>query len=315
VSSLYVGIDGGGTRTRAVVADSDLVVKARGTAGPSNASQGSLAHVMEVIHEALDEGLAAAGVSQIDLKGICCGLAGVDASGLRERLQWGLEKIFGYGRILVTTDARIALAGATHGPADAPGIVMIAGTGAISFGRNRQGTEARAGGWGALLGDEGSGFSIARKGLASVMRDFDGRGPATVLRTLLQTSEGLNSPSELLQRVQRMDSTPAAVAAFFPLVLSAAREGDKVCCEIFRRAGEELGLSALTVTRRLEMEKEEFTVATVGGVFAAGELILEPIRRVLAEQAPGARIAQAAFPPEIGAVRLLISSESSSLNT
>jgi N-acetylglucosamine kinase-like BadF-type ATPase len=308
VSALYVGIDGGGTRTRAVVAGEDLVVRGRGTTGPSNASRGALARVMEVIHEAFDDSLSAAGVGQAEIRGICCGIAGVEATGLRQRLQWGLEKIFGYGRIQVTSDARIALAGATDGPEGTPAIVLIAGTGAIAFGRNAKGEEARAGGWGPLLGDEGSGYAIAREGLMAVVRELDGRGPATLLRTSVLSSEGVSSPAELLQKLHRADGS-SEVAAFFSLVLDAARQGDEPSRQIFQRAGEELGLAVLTVVRKLGMEETHFPVATVGGVFAAGEMILDPIRSVLGPVAPAARIGPAAYPPEIGAVRIAIAAD------
>ncbi len=309
MSALFVGIDGGGTRTRAVVAGEDLIVRGRGTTGPSNASRGSLAHVMEMIHEALDDALSAAGVGQAEIRGICCGIAGVDATGLRERLQWGLEKIFGYGRIQVTSDARIALAGATAGPEGSPAIVLIAGTGAIAFGRNEKGEEARAGGWGPLLGDEGSGYAIAREGLMAVVRELDGRGPPTLLRTSVLSSEGISSPAELLWRLHRADGGPSEVAAFFPLVLDAARQGDEPSRRIFRRAGQELGLAVSTVVRKLGMEETAFPVATVGGVFTAGELILGPIRSVLGPVAPAARVDPAAYSPEIGAVRIAIAAD------
>jgi N-acetylglucosamine kinase-like BadF-type ATPase len=309
MEAFYLGVDGGGTRTRAVVAGMDLVVRGRGTAGPSNASRGSLAHVMEVIHEAIDDAIASAGMGQGDLHGICCGLAGVDASGLRGRFQWSLEKIFGYGRIQVTSDARIALAGATRGPIDDPAVILIAGTGAIAFGRNASGDEARAGGWGPLLGDEGSGFAIAREGLMAVVRELDGRGPATLLRASVLSAEGVGSPAELLQKLHRAEAWPSEMAAFFPLVLEAARQGDGQILPIFRRAGEELGLAVATVVGKLGMEAADFPVATVGGVFAAGDLILDPIRSVLGPVAPAARVVAAAYPPEIGAVRIAIAAD------
>jgi N-acetylglucosamine kinase-like BadF-type ATPase len=307
--ALYVGVDGGGTRTRAVVAGEDLVVRGRGTAGPSNASRGSLAHVMEVIHEAIDDALEGAGIGQGDVHGICCGVAGVDASGMKDRLQWSLEKIFGFGLIQVTTDARIALAGAGEGPVDAPGIILIAGTGAIAFGRNAKGEEARAGGWGPLLGDEGSGYAIAREGLMAVVRYLDQRGPDTLLRTTVLSSEGIGTTAELLHRIHRPDGGAAEVAAFFPMVLDAARQGDPISLEIFRRAGAELGLAVVTVARKLGMLEIGFRVATVGGVFAAGPVILAPIREILEPLAPKATVEPAAYPPEIGAVRIALAGD------
>ena len=305
--ALYVGIDGGGSKTRAVVAGRDLAPLGRGSGPASNASRTSLAHILEVVQEAVAEALNGAGATLEELRGLCCGLAGIEASGMALRLQMALTRSFQM-RITLATDARIALAAATRGPVDGPGVVLISGTGAIAFGRSAEGREARAGGWGPLLGDEGSGYAIAREGLSAVLRDFDGRGPGTRLRSTVLASEGVTVPSELLQRVLR-DSRPSEIAAFFPLVLDAARQGDGVACEIFQRAGDELALAVTTVVRQLGMEGEAFTVATVGGVFESGELVLGPIRSALAKAAPAASLAPAAFPPEIGAVRIAIAEE------
>ena len=304
----YAGIDGGGSKTRAVICGADLVPRGRGSGGPSNPSRTPMARVLEVLHEALEEALAAAGLPAGDLRGVCCGLAGIEATGLADRLRAGLERSFVGTNVSLTTDARIALAAATAGPVGAPGVVLIAGTGAIAFGRNAAGKEARAGGWGPLLGDEGSGYAIAREGLMAVVRDLDGRGSKTLLRTTVLSSEGVHTPAELLQKLQA-DSRPSEVAAFFPLVLDAARQGDEVSRAIFLRAGTELGLSVATVVRHLEMERETFTVATVGGVFESGDLILAPLREAIAPVAPGASVAPAAYPPEIGAVRLALAAE------
>jgi N-acetylglucosamine kinase len=216
-----------------------------------------------------------------------------------------LEEHFGTGRVFVTTDARIALAGATPGGPDEPGVVLIAGTGAIAFGRGAGGAEARAGGWGPLLGDEGSGYAIARQGLAAVVRELDGRGPQTRIRTLLFESErNIHTLEELLAKIYRSEGGAGDVAAYFPLVLSAAKGGDAEARRILGEAGRELALAAITVIRKLRLEAEAFPVATVGGVFAAGELLLGPLAAEVHAVAPGARVGPPAYPPEIGAIRM-----------
>lgn len=305
MSAFWIGVDGGGSRTRAVVAGEDLVAKGRGASGPANASTRPLSVVVETILEAVDDATASAAVAAEKAEGIGVGLAGVESAGLEKPLVAALEERFGPGRVLVTTDARIALAGASAGEPDGPGVVLIAGTGAIAYGRNRLGDEARAGGWGPLLGDEGSGYAIARQGLAAVVRDLDGRGPHTAIRDLLFASErGIHSLEELLAKIYRSSGGAVDVAAYFPIVLSAARTGDSEARRILREAGQELALAAVTVIRKLGLEKDAFPVSTVGGVFAAGDLLLAPLLSALREAAPDARVGPPAYPPEIGAVRL-----------
>jgi N-acetylglucosamine kinase len=262
--------------------------------------------VVETILEAVGDAAASAAVAVERAEHVGVGLAGVESAGLGKPLTAALEEHFGAGHVLVTTDARIALAGASPGDPDGPGVVLIAGTGAIAYGRNRDGAEARAGGWGPLLGDEGSGYAIARQGLAAVVRDLDGRGPKTAIRRLLFESErGIHSLEELLAKIYRSEGGAGDVAAYFPVVLSAARGGDPEARRILAEAGTELALAAVTVIRKLGLEKETFQVSTVGGVFAAGELLLGPLAASLHEVAPGARVGPPAYPPEIGAIRLV----------
>lgn len=303
---LFIGVDGGGSHTRAVVAGEDLVPKGRGSAGPANAATRPLPRVVAAVSEAVADSARAAGIDPADAAGIACGLAGIDTAGIAHRVVAALDEIYGRGKVLVTNDARIALAGAVAGPVDGPGIVLIAGTGAIAFGRGTDGTEARAGGWGPVIGDEGSGYAIAQRGLTAVVRSLDGRGPTTRIRDLLFASEGMSSPDELLHRIYRTDGGAGDVAAYFPLVMAAAKEGDAVALAILAEAGEELSLAVVTVIRKLRLEREAFDVAAVGGVFSAGDLILGPLREKIRAVAPGARLHPPVYAPEIGAVRLAL---------
>lgn len=307
----YVGVDGGGTRTRAVVAGRDLVPRGRGASGPANAASNPVPRVVEAVREAVDDALSAAGVSHTSVACVSCGLAGVESTAAGTRLRAALEGVYGEGRVVVTTDARIALAGATEGPPGTPGVVLIAGTGAIAFGANPRGDEARAGGWGPIIGDEGSGYDIARRGLAAVVRSLDGRGPHTFMADALLLSEGTRSVLELVQKLNRAGEGPRDVGAYFPIVLSAARRGDSSARSILEEAGEELALAAVTVVKKLEMAHESFLVAATGGVFSAGELILSPIRRRLAAEAPHATLGPPAHAPDIGAIRLALAMEAS----
>jgi N-acetylglucosamine kinase-like BadF-type ATPase len=303
--AFWIGVDGGGTRTRAVVTGEDLVPMGRGASGPANASTRPLPLVVETILEAVGDAAASAGVATARAEKVGVGLAGVESAGLVAPLTAALEEHVGAGRVLLTTDARIALAGASPGDPEGPGVVLIAGTGAIAYGRSADGVEARAGGWGPLLGDEGSGYAIARQGLAAVVRDLDGRGPKTAIRELLFRSErGIHTLEELLAKIYRSEGGAGDVAGYFPIVLAAAKAGDAEACRILGDAGKELALAALTVIRKLHLESESFPVSTVGGVFAAGDLLLGPLAAALHAVAPLARVGPPAYPPEIGAIRL-----------
>lgn len=306
MSSLYAGVDGGGTRTRAVVAAPDLLALGRGASGPANASRVPVPRLVQSVTEAVDDALEMAGASRADLAVLSCGLAGVDASAMKGRLVAALEAVYGAGRVRVTTDARIALAGALPDPVADSGAVLIAGTGAICFGRNAHGLEERAGGWGAIIGDEGSASEIARRGLAVVARDVDGRGPRTRMTEALHSTEGTRSAVEMVRRLFRPDAGPTDTAAYFPVVVEAARQGDEAALEILAWAGSELAHTALTVLRKLGIAAEPVTVATVGGVFSAGDLVLRPLREGLLAGAPRARLGPPAHVPEIGAIRLAL---------
>lgn len=305
MAAFWIGVDGGGTRTRAVVAGEDLVPMGSGASGPANASTRPLPLVVETVLEAAGDAAASAAVAAAHAERVGVGLAGVESAGLVAPLTAALEEHFGAGRVLVTTDARIALAGASPGDPQGPGVVLIAGTGAIAYGRSAGGAEARAGGWGPLLGDEGSGYAIARQGLAAVVRDLDGRGPKTAIREMLfRSARGIHTLEELLAKIYRSEGGAGDVAAYFPIVLAAAKAGDAEARRILGEAGRELALAALTVIRKLQLENSSFPVSTVGGVFSAGDLLVGPLAAALHAVAPGAQVGPPAYPPEIGAIRL-----------
>jgi N-acetylmuramic acid 6-phosphate etherase len=306
VAPLFIGIDGGGTRTRAVVAGADLAPLGRGASGPANAATRPLPRIVETVHEAALDALAAAGVADRAPDGVAIGLAGIDSIHDRRPLLAALEGVFARGRVLLTSDARIALAGASPDALDVPAIVLIAGTGAIAFGQGRDAATARAGGYGPVIGDEGSGYAIARQGLRAVVREIDGRGPKTAIRDRLFATEDVHSITDLLERVYRSEGGAADVAAYFPLILAAAREGDAEARRILAEAALELALDVVTVIRKLGLERESFPVATIGGVFSAGAPLLDPLRAAIAAVAPGAVVGPPAFPPEIGAIRLAL---------
>jgi N-acetylglucosamine kinase-like BadF-type ATPase len=304
MEELYLGLDGGGSRTRAVVVDGNLEVLGRAESGASNYLRVGIAAATAALTESISGALERAGRRIDDLAWAYCGIAGSDHPAHRDVLVHAVEGLFPRGNFTIDSDARIALEGAVG----EVGIVVISGTGSVAFGRNRAGDEARAGGWGPLLGDEGSGYAIARAGLTTVVRASDGRGPATAMTGLLCSLHGMCSPADLRYFIYSEESTASRIATLNRIVVEAAREGDRAATRILDEAGEELALSALAVARALDLVEEEFVVSHVGGAFQAGDLLLRPFRRELLVHAPRCRIEPPLAEPTIGAARLAIRS-------
>jgi N-acetylglucosamine kinase-like BadF-type ATPase len=300
---LYLGIDGGGSKTSVVVVDGEMSVLGRGVAGPSNHLRVGLNEASRELERGIAEAVKAAGVSIVEIEYAYAGIAGSDHPRHRANMVEVLRVFFPKDNFTVDSDARIAL---TAGVGFGAGIVIIAGTGSVAFGRNQRGQEARAGGWGPTIGDEGSGYSIARRGLSAVARAFDGRGPVTELTDLLCSRFDMCDPEDLPYFVYAPSTHADDIAACCRVVFEAARDGDPVAATILAKEGEELGTTIMAVARRLKMLAETFPVATVGGAFGAGELLLAPLRKVLDAEAPGASLTKPVETPAEGAARMAI---------
>lgn len=297
---LVLGVDGGGTKTRAVVADGRARVLGEGVSGPSNPLRVGVHEAATAIREAAERACAAAGVRRLEIDAAEVGLAGVRREDLRERMRDALSAL-GAKTVEVVTDADIALYGATAGQ---PGLVIIAGTGSVCLGVNARGRQVWAGGWGPVAGDEGSGSWIARGALRAVARATDGRGRRTSLVEAACDYFDVTKPEDLSTAVYAPSMTNNRIAGFGRHVIDAAKRRDGVAREIVEEAGRELALAAATVIRRLRMERESFTVGYVGGVFHAGELILEPLREGVWKVARGARLSPPALAPAEAAARM-----------
>src|SRR5205809_705809 len=248
-----LGIDAGGTKTVCLLADQRGSIVSEGRGGDANLqSSGELA-VEKVLHEVME---TAIGDRAVTPSAICLGIAGVDRES-DERTVRAIMRRIGYkSRTLVVNDALIAL---VAGAGDAAGVVIIAGTGSIVYGRNANGEAARAGGWGHMIGDEGSGYWIGREALAAVMRAGDGRGPETQLSGEILQHFDVTDVSRLPRIVYDREQPRMAVAALGPLVQRVSEQGDAVATRILERAAEEIVLAARSVTLRLEMRGDAFT--------------------------------------------------------
>src|SRR6202521_4901153 len=186
-----LGIDAGGTKTVCLLADAQGAVVSEGRGPGANLHAAGELAVEKVLHEVME---TAIGDRDISPAAICLGVAGVDRADEARTVGAIMRRIARHSRVLVVNDALIAL---VAGAGDAPGILLNAGTGSIAYGRNATGEAARAGGWGHMIGDEGSGYWIGREALAAVMRAADGRGPETRLTAELLEHFNIDDTSRL----------------------------------------------------------------------------------------------------------------------
>lgn len=296
-----VGVDGGGTKTHAVIMDFNFDVLGEGFAGPSNPLRVGIVNAAAAVREAIDRACAAAALRRADLVAAEIGLAGASRNELRARMREALHGT-GIGEIIVVGDADIALYGATEGE---PGLIVIAGTGSICCGINGRGKKICAGGWGPVAGDEGGGAWIARRALRAIAHAADGRGAVTSLTNAACAYFHVSDSNDLSTAIYAPTITNERLAGLGRFVIEAAKAKDRVACEILAEAGKELGVMAAAVIRNLKLERDVFQVAYVGGVFAASEeLVLSSMREQVKAIAPQAYLAPPRFSPPIAAARM-----------
>ena len=293
-----IGIDAGGTKTVALLADADGHVLAEGRAGAANLHTEGELEVEKILHTVID--LATDG-RDVALSAVCLGIAGVDRED-DARIIRGIMRRMGYrSNTVIVNDAMIAL---VAGAGANPGVVVIAGTGSIVYGVSQHGVAARAGGWGPTLGDEGSGYWVGRRALAAVMRDADGRGPRTSLTPRVLRHFSLPNPQALVAEVYHRPQGRRAISSLAAVVDLAREEGDPVAMDIMTRAADELALAAASVIKRLEMRGEQFPILLAGGMLKESPWLASAVRERLAEVAPRSTVSLLTAEPAVGAVRL-----------
>ncbi|HTQ53018.1 MAG TPA: BadF/BadG/BcrA/BcrD ATPase family protein [Bryobacteraceae bacterium] len=266
---LFLGVDGGQSDTHAMIGDETGRVIGVGRGGPCN-------------HAGRAEGRQRLVRAVTDAVGAACAQAGLDPGATRFAAacfgmsggpadkQAILEQILAADNLVVTDDAVIALAGATAGE---PGIITIAGTGSIAFGRHADGRSARTGGWGYIYGDEGSAFDIVRQALRAALRAEEGWGPPTALRAGLLESTGAAGANDLLHRFYTDEWPRSRVAELAPRVDAIAAAGDPVARDILHHAAQQLALLTSSVRGQLWQPGEPVRVAWAGGVFRSRLLL------------------------------------------
>ena len=299
--AFYVlGLDAGGTKTVCQLADDQGAILAEVRGPGANLQASGELNVEKVLHDAMEEAI---GDRPIVPAAICLGIAGVDRAD-DEAVVRGIMKRIGYkARVLVVNDALVALEAGAPGE---PGVVIVSGTGSIAYGRNSAGEAARAGGWGYVLGDEGSGYWIGRAALRAVLREADRRGPKTALTTLLLRHFGVAQAQNLIHEVYHSNLKPHAIGALAQCVQAAHADGDAVAAAILVGAADELEGSGVSVARRLRLVGDPFRFILSGGIFRAVPWLRQELERRLPQTIPDSTVSLLDREPAAGAVAFAI---------
>lgn len=293
-----LGIDAGGSKTVAWLADQDGRVLGEGRGSGANLhSAGELATekaLYEVMHGALGDRPSMPEV-------VAVGMAGMDRPDDEAVVRGILRRLGCRGRIVAVNDAHIAL---VAGADELPGVAIIAGTGSIAYGIGPAGTAARAGGWGEVYGDEGSAFWVGARALAAVVRAADRRGPATALTAFVLRHAGAERIDQLVRHVHTRPDRRPFITAMAGLVARADADGDAVAGEILRAATDELTLAARSVVEQLGMRGDRFHVVLSGGLFKMAPVMASLVAARVTDLAPKATTGLLTDEPALGAVRL-----------
>jgi glucosamine kinase len=274
--ALYLGVDGGGSKTLAIIVDAAGHECGRGIAGSSNHEAVGPEQAVAALQAAVAAASAAARVT-VPVRAAWLGLAGIDR---RRDIEMLLPRVSAFASaVRLTNDAELLLGALPH----RIGAAVIAGTGSIALGRNEMGATVRAGGWGHVLGDEGSGYGIGREALQATVRAADGRGPATTLLTSILNAWNLTEPESLMEHVyQPFDKT--TIASLAPLVLASAAAGDLISRRIVAHAARELALAVSTVAHALGFRRDHLPLAVGGGLLVHQPRLRAQVLRRIASQ-------------------------------
>src|ERR1700683_3140414 len=300
-----MGIDGGATKTLAAVLDLGAGVLHLGHAGPSNEDAVGEKAAVAALLAAADEAIARAGISSEDLAGAVLAVAGTDTDSVAEHVAGARTEQW-----LVVNDVVGAWATATGAT---PGVAVISGTGSNVFGVTLDGGDARAwraGGWGHLLGDEGSGYWLGVQSIKAALRDREASGPATALSEAACAFFRMPSVEAVASHVYSKPLTKGEIAAFATETARVAAAGDAIARELYERGARELAAQVAAVIDESALgggdSPEGFPVGLIGSAFKAGEVFVEPLARAVREHAPQARVGVVEMAPVGGSLLLAL---------
>lgn len=294
---IFMGIDGGGTGVRVVLAGADLVVLGQGEAGGVNPNVQTPAVAESHLRTAIQQAITTAHIDPAHITAVTVGIAGTsynDSSG--DWLRHTLTDLLPQAQVIVSSDAEIALVGA-HGAAR--GVIVMAGTGSVAYGINEQGRHARAGGYGFLLGDEGSGYWLGREAVTAVVQTFYEQGAPTRLTEPVLATLALSHADHIIGWVYASHPDKnTTIASLAPQVLHCAAEGDTAAINIVQRGTLALAQMVKSILRQLN--DSTLPVAFGGSVLTRSSVMSEQLRAYLnLTSIPTPR-----YPPAVGALLL-----------
>ena len=296
-----IGMDGGGTKTRCVVTLNDNSVHFKTTGRGTNFLVQGIDTTCENILNIIDECCNALKISYSDIDKILLGTAGAGRKADAEKLEnafynYCKRKQIEIKNFMVESDAEIALEGALSGK---PGCVLIAGTGSIIYGKDGEGNIFRSGGFGKIIGDEGSGYSIGRKALQVLSKYYDGRSKFTALISLIKTNHNISSPDELIREVYENNFNIASIA---PSVIQAADNGDDAALKIIDEESDELILLVSSMLEKMNTQKTRLCL--LGSLIENANFYSRLLKEKISQRLKGIELHTPEHPPEMGAVFL-----------
>ncbi len=299
--NLYLGVDGGGTKTHVILMNEAQEILSEAFAGASNPLRVGIENAVNNIIKAVEDACDTANRSRGDIVSATLGLAGVRREDIRRSVLDSFNKRLTLKKIQIFTDAEIALYGTTLGKS---GLVIIAGTGSVCIGQDEVGKIAMAGGWGPIAGDEGGGAGIAKRGLQAIAKALDGRGKPTALSQAGLDYFRTSTPENMLIAIYLPPVDNARIAGFAKFIVEAAQENDEIAVEILDEAGFELGSAAVAVVKKLKLERKTFPIGYVGSIFKAGELLTDSLLKTVHKIAPNAFLATPKLIPAHAAAQM-----------
>jgi N-acetylglucosamine kinase-like BadF-type ATPase len=299
---IVLGIDAGGSKTHAVLADERGRVLGAGVAGGANWEVGGLDKARASLASAVRHAISSAGIHKEDIAASGIGIAGLDWPDDEEPLQAMIESAGIAGPRVLVNDVFLIL---RAGTVDGTGLAIIGGSGTAVVGCNKHGKTGRSLGAGYPLTDWGCSGDIAAAAIHAVARSYMGLGPDTALTERMLKATGARDPADLVKKIMRW--RVVITGEFAPEVIRAAEEGDPAARSIVARAGNTMGENAIVVARRLEMLEQAFPLVTSGGVFSSRSSVLrDTLLETVRSAAPRVELRHWSFPPVVGALLLAL---------